>query len=171
VKKLILPILLLLLGTGVGVGVGLFLLPPAAADGSQDVEASEACAAPAETGDGEHGAEAAPLHDTPSAFVPLGSQFVVPLLEDESVTALVVLSVSLEVAEGQEETALAAEPRLRDAFLQVLFDHANTGGFAGTFTATEPMRSLRLALNAAAQEVLGEAARNVLIVDIVRQDV
>ncbi len=168
-KKLILPILLLLLGTGAGVGVGLFLLPPAAA--SEHAEGADACAAPAETADGEYGAEAAPLYDTPSAFVPLGSQFVVPLLEDESVTALVVLSVSLEVPEGQEETALAAEPRLRDAFLQVLFDHANTGGFAGTFTATEPMRSLRLALNTAAQEVLGEAARNVLIVDIVRQDV
>jgi len=33
------------------------------------------------------------------------------------------------------------------------------------------MRSLRLALNVAARDVLGESARNVLIVDIVRQEV
>lgn len=168
-KKLILPLVLLIIGTAGGAGVGLFLLPPPAAGTAET--AAAACPAPPETGEGGHGLEAAPLHDTPSAFVPLENQFIVPLLEEDSVTALVVLSVSLEVPEGEEEAALAAEPRLRDAFLQVLFDHANTGGFSGTFTATEPMRSLRLALGTAAREVLGEAARNVLIVDIVRQEV
>jgi hypothetical protein len=87
------------------------------------------------------------------------------------VAALVILSVSIEIPESEEEAVHAAEPRLRDEFLQVLFDHANTGGFDGTFTATETMRGLRQALNLAAQEVLGEMARDVLIVDIVRQDV
>jgi hypothetical protein len=166
-KKIILPVILLLLGTAGGAGAGLFLLPPAkTAD-----EHAEACPAPAEAEGSGHGEEAGLLHDTPSAFVALDNQFVVPLVDDDTVAAIVVLSVSIEVPEGQEDSVLTAEPRLRDAFLQVLFDHANTGGFDGTFTATEPMRSLRLALNVAAQDVLGDAARNVLIVDIVRQEV
>jgi flagellar FliL protein len=168
VKKLILPLLLLILGTAAGAGVGLFLLPPPAKEDAAD---AAACPPPEAAGEDGHDLDALPLHDTPSAFVPLDNQFIVPLLDTDRVAALVVLSISLEVPEGQEEQTLAAEPRLRDAFLQVLFDHANTGGFSGTFTATEPMRSLRLGLTTAAREVLGEAARNVLIVDIVRQEV
>ncbi len=168
-KKLILPLLFLILGTAAGAGVGLFVLPPPPA--AETADAAAACPEPATAGEGGHGEEALPLHATPSVFVPLGNQFVVPLLDDDSVSALVVISVSLEIPQGEEEAVLASEPRLRDAFLQVLFDHANTGGFDGTFTATEPMRSLRLALNVAARDVLGESARNVLIVDIVRQEV
>lgn len=164
-KKLILPIILLVGGTAGGAAAGLLLLPPAAADDA--TEPTAVCPSPETQAD----MPLAPVHETPSAFVPLNNQFIVPLLDQGSVGALVILSLSVEVAEGGEDPVLVAEPRLRDAFLQVLFDHANTGGFAGTFTATETMRSLRLSLNAAAEEVLGETIRNVLIVDIVRQDV
>lgn len=170
-KKVLVPILLALVGIAGGAGVGLFLVPAPEPAAEATAEGEVVCAAPAE-GEGGHGAlDPEALHATPSAFVPLENQFIVPLLEDGSVAALVVLSISIETGEGQEEAVIAAEPRLRDGFLQVLFDHANTGGFAGTFTATEPMRSLRLALDASAAEVLGEKVRSVLIVDIVRQDV
>lgn len=166
-KKLILPILLLVGGTAGGAAAGLLLLPPPAPDSPEHTGAAIDCPAP----DSPQTPVLAPVHDTPSAFIPLNNQFIVPLLDSGSVGALVILSLSVEVAEGGEDPVLGAEPRLRDAFLQVLFDHANTGGFAGTFTATETMRGLRLALNAAARDVVGEAVRNVLIVDIVRQDV
>jgi hypothetical protein len=167
VKKLILPILLLVGGTAGGTAAGLFLLPPPEAEDGPDADAAVVCPTP----DDHDPAALAAAHDTPSAFVSLNNQFIVPLLDRGSVGALVILSLSVEVEEGAQDSVLLAEPRLRDAFLQVLFDHANTGGFAGTFTATETMRSLRLALNAAAQEILGGTIRNVLIVDIVRQDV
>jgi hypothetical protein len=166
-KKLIIPLILLVLGTGAGAATGLFLLPP------PTPEPVATCPEPTHGVEGEldHALAAEPEHDTPSGFVALGNQFIVPIIDGENVASLVILSVSIEIPEGEEEPVHNAEPRLKDAFLQVLFDHANTGGFDGTFTATETMRSLRLALDAAAREVLGDIARSVLITDIVRQDV
>ena len=64
----------------------------------------------------------------------------------------------------------AVEPRLRDAFLQVLFDHSNLGGFDGVFTSAANMRALRNALRTEAQRIIGPNVYDVLITDIVRQD-
>ena len=83
---------------------------------------------------------------------------------------MAVLSLTVEVAPGRNEAVYQREPRLRDAFLRVLFAHANAGGFDGSFTASEAMLPLREALREAAVGVLGEIATDVLIVDIVRQD-
>lgn len=166
-KKLVLPVVMLIGGGGAGAAAGLLLLPPSAPAETEPVVCAEPAVASDMTGTFP---EPAPF-DTPSAFVQLNNQFIVPILDDGDVTSLVILSLSIETPEGQQDPVQAAEPRLRDAFLQVLFDHANTGGFDGSFTATEPMRSLRLALDTVAKAVLGDLSRNVLIVDIVRQDV
>ena len=60
---------------------------------------------------------------------------------------------------------------LRDMFLQVMFNHANSGGFDGAFTSGEKMNDLRGSLFQAAVKVLGPIATDVLVIDIVRQDV
>ena len=52
----------------------------------------------------------------------------------------------------------------------MLFDHANAGGFAGGFTGEGPIEELRAALRESARAVLGPDARDVLILDIARQD-
>ena len=62
------------------------------------------------------------------------------------------------------------EPKLRDAFLRVMFDHANAGGFDGAFTNSNQMDVLRRALREVAQKTIGPTASDVLILDIVRQD-
>lgn len=170
-KKLILPIVLLIGGGGAGAAAGLLLLPPATPAETPPETGPVVCAEPAMADDTISTLGMAEQFDTPSAFVPLNNQFIVPILEDGDVTSLVIMSLSIEIPDGQEDPVLAAEPRLRDGFLQVLFDHANTGGFDGSFTATEPMRSLRLALDTVAKSVVGDLSRNVLIIDILRQDV
>jgi len=63
------------------------------------------------------------------------------------------------------------EPKLRDTFLQVLFDHANVGGFRGAFTNSSNLDVLRQALFAAGKKVMGDTITDVLIVEIARQDV
>jgi flagellar FliL protein len=167
-KKLIIPVILGLVGTAGGAATGLFLIPPSGPEPTQD----ETSCVVEESADSDAANIAElPEHATPSAFVALSNQFIVPIVDGNEVDALVILSASIEVPEDAQDAVLQAEPRLRDAFLQVLFDHANTGGFAGTFTATETMRRLRLALDAASSEILGATSRNVLIVDIIRQDV
>ena len=104
-------------------------------------------------------------------YAKLKHQFVIPVVEEGRVSALVVMSLSIEVETGQTQAVYSQEPKLRDGFLQVLFDHANTGGFSGSFTSTTNMRSLRDGLRENAQRVVGDVVHDVLIVEIVRQDV
>jgi len=156
----ILPVLLALVGLAIGAGAGFMLKP----DTAPTPHAEEAHDPPAEE------------HDTPEAvdetveFVKLNNQFVVPVVENDKVAALVVLSLSLEVTLGERANVYQLEPKFRDAFLRVMFDHANSGGFRGTFTASTNMTALRLALVEAARSIMGSDVRDVLIIDLVRQD-
>lgn len=150
----IIPLLLALLALAAGSAAGVFLRPP------ESAEAPEAEAP--DTGDA--GAEA------PRDYLKLNNQFIVPVVEDGRVAALVVLALGLEIEAGQSETVFAREPKLQDAFLQVLFDHANAGGFRGSFTDAGNLVFLRKALLEQAIAVLGPVVSDVLITEIARQD-
>lgn len=146
----LIPVVLVVAGAGLGVGAGLALRPPPTEEGP----APE----PPEPEVGER------------EYVRLPSQFVVPLLDSGRVSGLVVLSLSLEVPPGMTDTVFAREPKLRDEFLRVLFDHANHGGFRGTFTDGATLAPVRRALLEAARKVVGNDVSGLLITDIVRQD-
>ncbi len=162
----ILPALLALAGLGGGIGAGLMLRPPAeetqAVAGGEELPAEDHTAA-------EDGHEAV-LDENAPDYVKLNNQFVVPVVEKGRVAAMVVLSLTLEVTGGNTEAVYAREPKLRDVFLQVLFDHANVGGFAGSFTDGANLVVLRNSLKEAAALVLGTVVHDVLITDIARQD-
>lgn len=174
IKKLI-PILLPLVGLGLGTGAGLILKPqevPTEAEAAPSPGGEEPAA-----GEGGHEAEGAKdaSHDAGAEeaqpeFVKLSNQFVVPLLQDGKVVSLIILSLNLEVETGKSEEVYAREPKLRDAFLQVLFDHANAGGFRGSFTDGSNLIYLRRALLERAQGLVGKIVTDVLISDIARQD-
>lgn len=151
IRKL-LPLVLALIGLGAGAGAGLFLRP--APDPDPTAEEVAAPVDPALVPD----------------YVKLSNQFVVPLVEKDRITAMVILTLSLEVTQGTSEQVYAREPKLRDAFLQLLFDHANTGGFRGSFTDAANLVILREGLREIAQKLLGDSVTDVLITDIVRQD-
>ncbi|MGL6209759.1 MAG: flagellar basal body-associated FliL family protein [Paracoccaceae bacterium] len=155
IRKLI-PVLLALVGLAAGMGGGIVLRP--AAEAHALVE-GEDHAAPEET-------DPALLPD----YVKLNNQFIVPVLEDGRVVSMVIVSLSLEVQQGSSDQVYAREPKLRDVFLQVMFDHANAGGFRGSFTDGANLVLLREALLEMAQTTLGDIVSDVLIVDIVRQD-
>lgn len=160
-RRLILPLLLALLGIAVGAGAGYVLRPAAPTQAEAGAGAATEPAAPAQGPDAS---------GESSEFVKLNNQFIVPDLDDGAIVSLVVLSLSLEVATGGTEAVYAAEPKLRDALLQVLFDHANARGFRGDFTAAGQMEDLRRALLEAARRILGPTVKAVLISDIARQD-
>ncbi|KEO54550.1 flagellar basal body-associated FliL family protein [Thioclava pacifica] len=163
----IIPVLLALIGLAGGGAAGYFLRPPPApAEETGECVPVDPHAAPAEDAHGDgHGNEV-----TTSEFVKLNNQFIVPLVTEGRVSGLVILSLSLEVRVGETEAVYRAEPKLRDAFLQVLFDHANAGGFRGVFTGSANMDLLRKALTETAREILGPGVIAVLVSDIVRQD-
>lgn len=103
-------------------------------------------------------------------YVKMNNQFVIPVLEEGRVTSMVILSLSIEVTAGSTEQVYTREPKLRDSFLQVMFDHANSGGFRGSFTDGSNLIFLRRALLEAAQSTMGPIVTGILISDIVRQD-
>lgn len=161
--KKLLPIIFLFIGMGAGVGAGIALRPPA----SPAKEATDKIQA--EHTDSYESAE----KKSPEAaeYVKLNNQFVVPIVKDGRVHSLVVMALSVEVPEGQKDAVYQREPKLRDSFLQVLFDHANMGGFDGAFTEANNLAILRNALKEMGRKVLGrELVSDILITEIARQD-
>ena len=165
--SLLVPVVALAAGLGIGAG-GAILTKPAPPEDTAGTSAG------AEGTEGKPATAWKPAPPPPTdevtEFAPIGNQFVVPVLREGRVNALVLVSITLEVAEGSTAEVFSIEPRLRDAFLQVLFDHANAGGFDDRFTQADRMSLLRQALGEAADRMLGPVLRNVLIVDIVRQE-
>jgi len=185
--RLLLPLLLAVVGAGAGVGAGLVLQPApdpqeaeAPADGSaagdaEDAEDAATAAAPVEEGrpdgpaaDPMPGRTRLSLEETD--YVRMNNQFIVPVLDDGRVRSLVVLSLSLETRVGLRTTIFTREPKLRSAFLSVLFDHANAGGFDHDFTSRARIGALRQALWEAGRPILGPDLVDVLVTDIARQD-
>ncbi|MCT4556781.1 MAG: flagellar basal body-associated FliL family protein [Pelagimonas sp.] len=166
--KKILPIIFALVGTGVGVGAGLMLMPQAEEHAAADCVPPETPVEPETASASEE--EGAEDDNNTHEYVKLNNQFIVPIMGPEKVQSLVVASLSVEVSAGTTENVYSREPKLRDVFLQVLFDHANIGGFSGEFTNGERMGILRGALLDAARSVLGEDVHDILITEIARQD-
>lgn len=158
----LLPLLLAILGAGGGVFLGIATHDTHIPEGASD------CVSPND----ESGVQTALASPKPTKadFVKLENQFVVPVIRQQKVASMVVLSLSIEAGSGQREAILLSEPKLRDLFLQVLFEHANMGGFDGAFTRSQSMKALRSTLRDAARRVLGSSVRDVLITNINRQD-
>lgn len=154
--KKMLPLILLLGGAGTGGGVGLFLR-----SALQDVSAS--MVEPMKEKFQEDRTE---LFE----YVKMNNQFVVPVVKDRKVRSLVVVALTVEVPVGQKDAVYAKEPKLRDSFLQVLFDHANMGGFEGEFTDSNNLDVLRNALREVGRRDMGDGLTDVLIMDVARQD-
>ena len=167
--KKLLPIILAILGLGAGIGAGL-ALKPTQVETAEEAPCGEVEMIPSSTQE-EQQSEASGEEETNSDFLKMNNQFVVPVVADNKVTALVVMSLSLEMEPGTSEAFYQREPKLRDAFLQVLFDHANSGGFDGVFTEGRKLENLRSALLETAQKTMGTSVRKVLVTDILRQDV
>ena len=157
-KKLIIPIACAAIGVVSGAVAGKFVPVSELPD---EAEQEEELALPAES---KQATEQA------TEYAKLNNQFVVPVVSDGRMAAMVVLSLSIEVPQGNKDQIFAIEPRLRDAFLSAMIDHANWGGFDAEFTSTDNMERLRTILNQAATRVGGSLAKDVLILDIVRQD-
>ena len=153
------PLILALLGLAGGVGAGLGMRPAPEPEPAEAEVAAKKHAAPDEARDmaGKN-------------YVKLNNQFIVPVIGDQRVSALVALSISVETPPGQSQAIYEIEPRLRDSFLQVLFDHANTGGFDGAFTDSNNMAILRRSLLEVARAQSEGMITDILITDIARQD-
>lgn len=179
-KKILMPLILALLGIGAGAGAGHFLKPePEPEEVAEDGHGTgeETAEGHGESHGESHADSHAPAtHDEKEEgvayeYVKLDRQFVVPVVSGDRVTSMIVISVALEVKTGETDSVLSHEPKIRDEFLKVMFLHAQSGGFAGSFTEPHVMDDLRNALKASARSVLGPGVHSVLMTNLVRQDV
>lgn len=152
----LIPLILIVLGIGAGLGAGLALRPVV----EIDEQAKEGAAPPSYVSLPE-GSQVG-LFEIPN-------HFMVPLIIDERIASVLLVSLALEIDDAQRKRVEASLPRLRDALLQVLFDHANSGGFSGSFTTNTTLGTLRSALLEAGQSAVGrDVVLRVLITDIMR---
>ncbi|WP_172330252.1 flagellar basal body-associated FliL family protein [Mangrovicoccus sp. HB161399] len=161
--RFLIPLVIVLLGVGIGSGAGWFLAP-------KPPEVPEcACDQPA---DGTAAGEA-PADETPPdyEYVDMNGQFVVPIIENDQVTGMMVMSLSLETEMGMREAVYAKEPKLRDEFLSILFGYSSIGGFADNYLDLDNLKVIRNDLTAKAQQIAGSIVNAVLIVDMIRQDI
>ena len=178
--KKLLPVLIGLLGLAAGIGAGVLLKPAPAP--ATTAACGELDAAHGEATQGEAGTPCAPDPFSPAkpeakkhadelAYVPMDKPFVVPVFAGEKVVAMVVVSLSVETDTESAHAIEAVKPRLRDGFLKVMFRHANSGGFDGSFTSGQKIEDLKSALLASAREVMPDTpVDEVLITEIARQD-
>ncbi len=120
----ILPILMALIGVGAGIGAGIMLKP-------DHVEIAACAPEPA----GDHAEPAPEVDEHGDAVVPeyvkMHNQFVIPVVKDGDMAALVVLSISIEVTPGGKEATFQREPncgmRLIRCFLIMQMQAVLTG--------------------------------------------
>lgn len=156
-KKLI-PILLVLLSAAGGAAAGFFLKPSTeTADAGPDGTSQPPAPDPAQ-------------HDGSRAFVKIGRQTIVPVLEGGETRALMLFELAVDVPTGQTPMVHEREPRIRDAFLRELFKMSHTGAFLVDFTDDKIIDELRRNLTRVAREELGADVREVLILDVMRQE-
>lgn len=161
--KKLLPLFALILGLAGG-GAAAIVLAPAGEDtnATTDTAADGDSAAVGEsTGDAEPGN---------TEIVKLPNQFVVPVILDNRVRAMVILTVALEVETGVGDQVRRLEPKLRDTFLAELFTLAAMGGFEDELISRQTLELVKTALTERSKEVLSEQSVTVLITDMARQD-
>ncbi|WP_425082241.1 flagellar basal body-associated protein FliL [Ruegeria arenilitoris] len=170
--KKLLPVVFLLIGLGAGIGAGVVFAPSGEPKEAAKQEKPKAKAEKTKEKSAKK-KDIAGKKNTQSdyEYLKLTKQFVVPVVDADRIAALVTMSLSLEITPGMTEAFYALEPKLRDGFLQVMFDHANTGGFDGAFTESDNMSVLRKALLETARKDLGDDVFQVLIMSVNRQDV
>lgn len=170
-KKFLIPILFLFMGLGGGVGAGILLAPEVKTE--VELAAEEDVDAIAGEPIGENVElvkdEVSEVKINAVEYLDMTNQFIVPLVDAGVVDGIVVVSISLEVVEGTIANVNKFQPKIRDKFLQVLFNHANNGGFTGNFTEFRYIRSLKEELLRNAIVVAGRDVTDVLILDLVRQ--
>ncbi len=159
----LIPIILMIIGGAIGGGVGFVMKPPS----------ETTCEDTADKADCEEKAPAEEMveDEADKYYLAMKNQFVIPVIREELVRSLVVLSLSLETSPDHSETLFSREPKIRDVLLQVLFDHSHIGGFDGAFTESSRLSVLKVALLEATQSVVGPIVTDVVITDIVRQEI
>lgn len=169
-----LPIIVLAVAGAAGGGGGYFAksLTAKAAPAGDMAEAAEGHEEQAGAAHGEeksakkkggHGKEASASATT---FMKFGRQFVVPIVQNGRPRSMVILDINIEIDTALEQSIYTQEPRLRDALLTRMLMLASAGTLPQVLEDDVKMEAAKAALLETSRSVIGDAAVNVLILDI-----
>jgi len=169
----LLPIIIIVVGLLVGAGVGFVLKPsePPAADaekhdGHDDGHAAEKSKSKKKGSSDGHGEKTGSAME----YLEFRRQFVVPVIRENGVKSLMVLDLTIELSPGSASGAYTYEPKLRAAFLETLFHLSHSGMFSNDLTDPKVRTAVQDELLFTAREILGDTARDVLVLGVLRQD-
>ena len=97
-------------------------------------------------------------------------QFVVPVMKGKEIEALVIMNLNFELESDAPENLYSFEPKLRDAIVRELLTLSDRGIFGEDMTTPKNYETLRSTLLEAGQRVVQDGIKDVLILDIARQD-
>ena len=87
-------------------------------------------------------------------------------MKDGKPEMLMIFDINIEVDSSFSENSYSYEPRLRDAILSQLFIFANDGKLTQITQDTEALASVKATLLETARKIMGDSAREILLIDI-----
>lgn len=105
------------------------------------------------------------------AYYKFPREFVVPLIENGRVSSLVILNINLEIDESASAQMFLIEPAVRDNIMTTLISLANDGKTFQTLSDIESYESMRALVLMNLRKAVPNGVRNVLILDMARQDI
>lgn len=118
-----------------------------------------------------HGAKDS--HDSPTAgavdYFKFTREFVVPVMRESRVESLVILNINLEVDSRVSSKLFAMEPKIRDNIMTTLIELSNDGSTLEAIANLENYESIRATVLMNLQKIVPEGIKNVLIVDMAKQ--
>jgi len=103
-------------------------------------------------------------------FLKFKRQFVVPVIGEDRVDALVLLNIGISLSGDVKEDLFQLEPKFRDGFMRELLSMSNAGYFNNELTDPQTYEVLRETLLRAAKDIEEEGVKDILILDFARQD-
>jgi len=97
-------------------------------------------------------------------------EFVVPVVSQGRVTSLVILNLNLEADANMSQKLFEMEPKLRDNIMTTLITISNDGKTFESLTDVENYESIRSMVMMNLKSVMSTGIRNVLIMDMAKQD-
>jgi flagellar basal body-associated protein FliL len=115
-----------------------------------------------------HGASAG---SSESAYFKFSREFVVPMIQNERVSSLVILNINVESDAAMSDKLFSQEPVIRDVIMTTLIEISGDGKTFQSMTSIENYETLRSLILVALQKKFPDMGiKNILILDIARQD-
>lgn len=172
--KLVLTSLVAVIFIALGSFAGVVLKSPAPAQASETAEHAEddhADDKPAAKKDDHgkaHKGDKAASGD--SAYYKFSREFVVPVMRDGQVKSLVILHISLETDSATSVKLFSEEPKLRDNIMTTLIGLSNDGRTLEQPTDINNYETIRSMVLMNLKDSISDGIRNVLIVDVGKQN-